>query len=130
VSEIETIREGIEFSWANRAALHAALDALEARLKAAEQALPETFYAHLPLAQRVEAMVSAWQRALPLLDAAEQALRDCRSFAGSVRKHVPDYENSAQGLISRLDATLARHPSREQVVPCDQHDVGHQAGWA
>jgi hypothetical protein len=37
VSEIETIREGIEFSWANRAALHAALDALKARLEAAEQ---------------------------------------------------------------------------------------------
>jgi hypothetical protein len=91
VSEIETIREGIEFSWANRAALHAALDALEARLKAQNEVI----------------------EAARLVMAYDQA--------GG---------NEWWEAHAKLYAALARQPSQEPVVPCDQHDAGHQAGWA
>jgi hypothetical protein len=60
-----------------------------------------------------------WDKLWKRVEAAEQALE---AFA------LCTDELEAAGF--HVLAALARQPSQEQVVPCDQHDAGHQAGWA
>jgi hypothetical protein len=107
VSEIETIREaladGAELDIKQREMAREALDALTARLEAAEQAL----------------------RAI-----ADQApvVRSSTNWPGWLHENSIYRDRLTDQEIAR--AALARQPSQEQPVPCDQHDAGHQAGWA
>jgi hypothetical protein len=104
VSELETIREALKTAdWRELRVVesqeaNAALDALAARLKAAEQALRN------------------------LLD--DMGVVDIDPRFDYVEAQI------TRTVLADARAALARQPSQEQVVPCDQHDAGHQAGWA
>jgi hypothetical protein len=61
------------------------------------------------------------------------ATRDDHRFEASKALMTGDKRGSNLhfAVAAALSAALqVRQPSQEQPVPCDQHDAGHQAGWA
>lgn len=56
---------------------------LAAQLRRIKQALPETFFAHLPLDARVEKLVSSWQHAVKTLNEIEAERSETCDICGN-----------------------------------------------
>jgi hypothetical protein len=82
----------------------------------------ETIREALKTADWRELRVVESQEAHEALDALEVRLKDVEQALAEIAAKPYRAEE--------VTARLARQPPQEQPVPCDQHDAGHQAGWA
>jgi DNA repair exonuclease SbcCD ATPase subunit len=133
MSEIETIREALLVlrdgsltqSMANNAppALEA-LDVLAARLEKADNR-------HADALEQIKRLIDQRDALAARLEATEQALREIAKDDQLVSANEDAFSIHAYRRCREIAKfALARQPSQEQPVPCDQHDAGHQAGWA